>query len=458
VVLDQQTSGDLEIFRTRDGRPGIFQTLDRTRTPGGREALRSRFASPLSQGEDILRVQEGVQFLLEEKVSFPVDPAHLLEVRAYLDSTWDVGSRARGFRFVLESILVAIRYRALFQLALRGVGMTRHLLGELSLFLDDVDDKEPPEEIRSLMDTLRDLLDRLEPGSAGKARRPWSVFKADRFFRILGRSEVERLLQVLWELDALMAMGTVVEDLGYSFPDVVEDEGLVLEGEGLIHPFLQNPVGNPVRLVEGDTTLVFLTGPNMAGKTTYLKSVAVATYLAHLGMGVPAHRFRFTPFQGLYSSLSPEENLRDGLSYFMAEVQRVRTIASAVAKGGRILVLVDEVFRGTNVKDALDASLLVLRGFARCRDSAFLFSSHLVELAEELEEEPSVAFAFFQGRIKDGRASYDFELRDGVSEQRFGLQLLEEAGVPGVLDSLSSSRDQEQGVSDQEQGVPGREP
>jgi DNA mismatch repair ATPase MutS len=157
-------------------------------------------------------------------------------------------------------------------------------------------------------------------------------------------------------------------------------------------------------------------------------------------MGVPAGRLRFTPLDGLYSSLSPEENLRDGLSYFMAEVKRVKTIAQAVVGGGRTLVLIDEAFRGTNVKDALDASLLVIRGFARIRGSGFIFSSHLVELAQDLDEDPQVGFVSFEGRIQESRASYDFRLKEGVSGQRFGLQLLEEAGVPQILASPSLRR------------------
>ena len=102
----------------------------------------------------------------------------------------------------------------------------------------------------------------------------------------------------------------------------------------------------------------------------------------------------------------------------------------------RTLVLFDEVFRGTNVKDALDASRMVIRGFARSRNNGFLFSSHLVELAEILEEEPSIFFGFFEGRIEDQQARYEFQLKEGVSQQRFGLQLLGQEGVPELLGSL----------------------
>jgi DNA mismatch repair ATPase MutS len=171
----------------------------------------------------------------------------------------------------------------------------------------------------------------------------------------------------------------------------------------------------------------------MAGKTTYLKAVSISVFLAHVGMGVPAKRLRLTPLDALFSTLAPEENIREGLSYFMAEVRRVREVAEAVAGGMRALVVFDEVFRGTNVKDAFDASQLVIRGFAKHPQCRSLFSSHLVELAEPLAQEPGIRFTCFEGRLRDGRAVYDFLLKEGVSDQRFGLHLLEQEGVPQLL-------------------------
>ena len=142
VLIDQQTLGDLEIFRTRDGKPGVFQTLDRTKTPGGSEALRSRFADPMSDGASIRRVQEGIRFLLLEKIQFPLDPNLVLEARQYLDSSWDVGSRAGGLRFLVESVVSSMRYRDLFQFALRGVGLTKHILSQILPFLRDIQEKD----------------------------------------------------------------------------------------------------------------------------------------------------------------------------------------------------------------------------------------------------------------------------------------------------------------------------
>ncbi|NNF13595.1 MAG: hypothetical protein HKN72_10235, partial [Gemmatimonadetes bacterium] len=239
----------------------------------------------------------------------------------------------------------------------------------------------------------------------------------------------------LAQLDALRALGATTRRQGWVFPDLVSAGSFILEAEGLYHPFLQDPVGNPAHL-EGGKPLVFLTGPNMAGKTTYMKAVGVATVLAQLGAGVPANRFRLTPVEVLVTGLNPSDNIRAGLSFFFAEVLRVKTAAQHVAEGKRCLVLFVEVFKGTNVRDAMAATEEVITGFAHGRSSGCMFSSHLVELAESLSELGRVRFVHLEGDIVDGRATYSYRLRPGVSDKRFGLQLLSEAGVPALLERI----------------------
>jgi DNA mismatch repair protein MutS len=114
-------------------------------------------------------------------------------------------------------------------------------------------------------------------------------------------------------------------------------------------------------------------------------------------------------------------------------VNRVRDAAAHLAEGRRAFVLFDEVFKGTNVRDALEASKTVILGFAKARGSGFIFSSHLVELVDALEREGRVQFYFFEGKLESGRATYSYELRAGVSRQRLGLQLLAEAEIPRLL-------------------------
>jgi DNA mismatch repair protein MutS len=435
VDIDPKTKRDLELLQTRDGRPGVFQTLDLAKTPGGSRALRFRFENPMSDVALIRQVQDGVRFLMAEEVEFSLDPDLILEVDRYLKSSWAVSRQKSGLRFLFETSAISLRYRDLLRDARDGVRATQRLLSQLIPFLKRLEELDPPSEVRRPVVNLLALIDRVRLDNIRLTHRPWTILSADRFLRAERKADFQRFFELLYDLDSLIAMASASRSLGLSLPEFVDTPEFLLEGEGVFHPFLKEPVGNPVKITEGGG-LVFLTGPNMSGKTTYLKAVGISAFLAHLGMAVPAKSLRLSVMQRVFSSLSPEENLWEGLSYFMAEVRRVREVAEYVATGGGTLVIFDEVFRGTNVRDAYEASRLVIQGFAKCRTSGFMFSSHLVELAEDLEAEPGVRFNYLEGQISEGRTRYGFQLKEGVSQQRFGLQLLEQEGVPEILKSL----------------------
>ena len=232
-------------------------------------------------------------------------------------------------------------------------------------------------------------------------------------------------------------MASAANSLAWTFPELIDSPDFLLEAEGVFHPFVENPVPNPARLSGGEP-LVFLTGPNMAGKTTYLRAVAILVHLTQTGMPVPAASARLTPVEALFTSLNPSDNLKAGVSFFVAEVMRVKAAASLLAEGRRALVLFDEVFKGTNVKDALEASAEVITGFAKARRSGLIFSSHLSELVEVLRHNPAIRFCCFDGEIVKGSPSYSYELREGVSDKRFGLLLLREAGIPELIARISA--------------------
>jgi DNA mismatch repair protein MutS len=172
----------------------------------------------------------------------------------------------------------------------------------------------------------------------------------------------------------------------------------------------------------------------MAGKTTYLRAFATALYLAHLGMGVPASSFRFVPAQRLFSSISLNDDLSGGVSYFRAEALRVKAVAKAVADGYRVVALMDEPFKGTNVKDAYDASLAIMERFATREDCLFMFSSHLIELSEQLSAVDQIDCCYFDAEEREERLRFDYLLRPGVSNQRLGMRVLREEGIFELLD------------------------
>ncbi len=436
MFVDDQTLRDLDIFPGSDGAPSILANLDNTKTKGGSAALRARFATPLRDSKSIRRVQLGLRYLMDNTVRFAVAPDLIDDVRWYLDSSWEVGTWKRRGVLILDSIWVSLKYRELLQYAKHGVQATRNLVGQVVAMIEALNQPDPPPEVAALTSELSTIVDRVGLDGVEREAKAWQILETDQRVRGSFRADLHRMIEILFELDALCAMADAALERELVFPEIVDHDDLIVEGSGVYHLLLNQPVANPISVCKGDN-LVFLTGPNMSGKTTYLKSVAIAVFLAHTGMAVPARCLRLTPLDALCTSLSPEENIRAGLSFFMAEVQRVREVAELLVGGKRALVFFDELFKGTNVKDAIEASRLVLLGFCKAQRSGFVVSSHLLELADELRDTPSIRFMCLDGQIRDGEAEYGFHLRPGISDRRFGMVLLDREGVPSLLESLS---------------------
>jgi DNA mismatch repair ATPase MutS len=433
MEIDRTTLTDLEIFEARDGTRGLFDLIDRTSTRQGSHALRRRIEHPSSDIDTIRGTQEAIAFLQAHPGLVDFDETLIEGVAQYLRSRIVGVETAAGIREHSEHAWMRLRYRDLLKEIANGVATTRALFGRVAQRCERLSQSAPPAAVAQIVGRLAGVADVVLSVDA----RSRTVLGADRALRSVHRSEIEDALTFIGELDALSAMAIATSALGWIMPELAESESFTLEADGVHHPFIEKPVANPVYLTGGEP-MVFLTGPNMGGKTTYLRSVAIVVLLAHVGMGVPARRARFSPVDTLFTSLNPSDNLRAGVSYFLAEVMRVKAAATILAQGKRALIIFDEVFKGTNVRDALDASAEVILGFARARRSGFIFSSHLAELVEVLRSSPAIRFACFDGDIRDGAPQFSYELRAGVSNKRFGLLLLRQAQVPELIARISA--------------------
>lgn len=174
----------------------------------------------------------------------------------------------------------------------------------------------------------------------------------------------------------------------------------------------------------------------MAGKSTLIKSVGAAVFLAHIGMGVPAQHMRLTVFEGLISNINVVDNIVKGESYFFNEVQRIKNTIEKIGNGQKWLVLIDELFKGTNIQDAMRCSLTVIRGLLKIKNSLFILSTHLYEIGEELLEEPAISFKYFETTVTDDALSFSYQLQEGISRDRLGYFILKKEKVVEMLDRL----------------------
>jgi DNA mismatch repair protein MutS len=434
--IDSETLADLEILASTGGAPGVLGHLDRTRTRGGRDVLSRRLTQPLGSADEIEAVQSALRYLIAHPAALtelPEEP-EIVALQRYLASRYTTLTHLRGPALWFESALVRWRHADLFTEVRTGLAALARALGRMRSLAITLGDAPGPiglmaGELWQLLETrqISELRDALV------ARHGWRrTLVLDQSAREGAAPAIVRIISIVHELDALRSMARATVEKGYVFPELVHGVAQI-DVDGLYHPFIDNAVPNSLWLSERER-VVFVTGPNMAGKTTYLKATGVAVLLAHTGMGVPAKSCRISLVDRLLTALRVQDSLRDGVSYFQAEARRMRTVAEALAQTPHCLVVVDEPFRGTNVKDAGDASLTVLSAFARVEGSWFLVASHLIELATELETLPGVVLRHFEATLEDDAVFFDYLVRAGVSDQRLGMKVLEREGV---LDALA---------------------
>jgi len=431
MEIDQTTLADLEVLEARDGTKGILGLVDRTRTRQGHQALRRRIERPLTSMREIRKVQAALSFLSQANPLLLLNDEMLVGAERYARSNIVIRKRGR-LGASLEEVWLRIRYREVLRELIEGQAALRVLIHFVRRVIPALAGEGAPALLTAYGERLGALADEIIP-----ALEVSPVLHSDSLVRTDLRDEVLEVTEILAELDALQSMALASATPGWTTPELVESSEFMLEAKGAFHPFVDGGMPNPIRL-NGGEPLVFLTGPNMAGKTTYLKTVGLIVLLAQTGMNVPASSLRFAPVEVVFASLNPADNLRAGISYFYAEILRVKEAAEILAGGRKALVLFDEVFKGTNVKDALEASAQVIDGFAKTRRSGSIFASHLSELYETLRTNPAVRFCQFDGEIIDGSPVFAYKLGPGVSEKRFGLLLLQEARVPDLIAKISA--------------------
>jgi len=230
-------------------------------------------------------------------------------------------------------------------------------------------------------------------------------------------------------------MAMAMKRLNLQFPNFSEQDEPLIEAKGLYHILLADPVAYDVELTP-HSNFLFLTGANMAGKSTFIKAVGAAVFLAHIGMGVPAASMQLTAFDGVLSNINVEDNIVKGESYFFNEVQRVKNTILKINDHRKWLILIDELFKGTNVQDAMKCSSTVIKGLLKIRNSLFILSTHLYEIAEELKPYPNISFKYFETTIRGEQLEFSYQLKDGISNDRIGYVILKREKVVDMLEKL----------------------
>jgi hypothetical protein len=242
-------------------------------------------------------------------------------------------------------------------------------------------------------------------------------------------------LDTWYELEALNSLANFAYlNPGYTFPEITNETQTarpVYEVRSLGHPLI--PEREKVRndyFIQQLGQIAIITGSNMSGKSTFLRTIGVNLCLAYSGGPVDA-AYLHTIFFRLFTVIQVSDSLSNGISYFYAEVRRLKALLDAIEEEGDfpLFFLIDEIFRGTNNRERRIGSRAYIRSLARGRGVG-LISTHDLELVKLADEKLSVQNYHFREEIIDGRMVFDYRLRPGPSPTTNALKIMEIEGLP----------------------------
>jgi len=438
MQIDNTSFSDISIFHHEE-EFSIFHKLNFTRTVGGREWLRKFFSEPHDDLKKIIGTQKVIRTFMEHVNHWPIDISNgtVLVMDKFLDYPLDPISEApASFNNLFYKMLHSEDYSMVkysvthFADFYRGVRKIAELLEGLDL----------PANIKLYIDRIRGLLKEppLQKLSETEPAQRFSMRQNLYFgYHLRGRYKTGtlELIEIYSRLDAWYSMAVAVKTYSLSFPEFVEQDKPLVDAKGLYHILLTKPVAYDMQM-NPEHNFLFLTGANMAGKSTLIKALGSAVFLAHIGMGVPAQKMKLTLFDGLLSNINVVDNIAKGESYFFNEVQRIKNTIEKIDNGKKWLVLIDELFKGTNVQDAMKCSLTVIKGLIKMKNSLFILSTHLYEIGEELKNYPNISFRYFETNVKDEQLEFSYQLKEGISNDRIGYVILKREKVVEMLEKL----------------------
>jgi hypothetical protein len=262
---------------------------------------------------------------------------------------------------------------------------------------------------------------------------PWDFFFTYRLAQL--KQEIGELLprwlDAWYELEALNSLANFAWlNPDYAFPEIVSPATL-FDGRALGHPLLKPEfkICNDFELNE-ERRMVILTGSNMAGKSTFLRTVGLNLCLAYAGAPVNAERLRISLFR-LFTCIKVSDSVQDGLSYFYAEVKRLKQLlSSAEADDLPTFFLIDEIFRGTNNRERHIGSHAFIKALSGRRNALGLIATHDLELTRLAGEIPGIANFHFREEVGEGRMIFDYQLRSGPCPTTNALQIMRLEGLP----------------------------
>jgi DNA mismatch repair ATPase MutS len=431
-ITDKQTLDDLNILG-RYKTNSIFSMFNHTVTTGGSRLLEQMFQSPLTNERDINERSEIFSFFERIKVSLPFSSEEFEEVENYLRSAQSRNRLIATMNLTRVKLMHFLFNDKEYDVLRRGLEASIAVFSSLLPLIEEIERASlgTPyhEKAKKILELLTDQHFASVMESIGKSPLPYpKVLQQDYILRGIHNEELQELIQDLYELDVYISVSDVSREMGFTYAAAVDKEEQYIDLKGVYHPCIPGAVANDVYIGK-DKNVFFLTGANMAGKSTLMKTISISVYLGHMGFPVAAKQMTFSVHDGIYTSINVPDNLSMGYSHFYAEVLRVKHVAEEVASGKQLLIIFDELFKGTNVKDAYDGTVAIVDAFSRKRGT-FIISTHIMEAGETLRQSNTKLFYKYLPTVMDGHTpTYPYILEDGITDDRHGMIIIRNEGI-----------------------------
>lgn len=476
-------SYDLDLF----GDGSLFQYLNRTATVGGREKLASWLIRPLKEKKEIELRQEAIRELAQVpdwRLDFLAN-GNLFKETADLNNeikTWSemelglnqshltkwlirivpivtlvsIVPSVLGISDIYLTLMVGVQFILMFFFWKRiseyfdFFGRKSKLLSKYmqllrfveecefqSKYLKGLQQKVSEPSAGRIFSELKSLVKEFEyrqnilVGIALNVIFTWDircVYKLWHWHRTYHKKLIV-WLDVISEIDALVSLGNYADNHpAFIFPEIY-DKDFAFEVKEMGHPLLRadkrvcNDMG-----IKGWSKVMIVTGANMAGKSTFLRTVGVNLILSRIGAPVCAKQMRITPID-IYTNMRTTDSLLKDESYFFAELKRIKGVLDRLQAGERIFVILDEMLKGTNSIDKLNGSKELIKKLVEFK-SVSLIATHDLKLSEMENEFPEQVFnRCFEIRIENDELVFDYKLSAGVTKTMNATFLMKKMGI-----------------------------
>ncbi|QBQ63674.1 DNA mismatch repair protein MutS [Actinobacillus indolicus] len=252
--------------------------------------------------------------------------------------------------------------------------------------------------------------------------------------------ELQLASLVLAELDVLTNLAERADSLNYVMPSFSHQRGVNIKGgrHPVVEQVLKTPfIANPV-LLNPQRHLLIVTGPNMGGKSTYMRQIALITLMAYIGSFVPADSAEIGPIDRIFTRIGASDDLASGRSTFMVEMTEMANILHQSSENS--LVLVDEIGRGTSTYDGLSLAWACAEWLAKKTQSLTLFATHYFELTSLPNQLKGVANVHLDALEHNDTIAFMHSVQEGAASKSYGLAVAALAGVPKQVIQLAKQK------------------